>query len=92
MFFRIEATAILIIGLETIVNTTFVLRQSLYFSFSLNHLIVQWTGEPGGRRQLYVIRAESRKVSKYYLLVTDTMNILISENESEKTSLTCESH
>ena len=41
---------------------------------------------------MYVSRAESRKVSEYYLLVTDSMIILISENESEKTSLRCESH
>ena len=26
-------------------------------TFVWNNLIVQWTGEPGGRRQLYVSRA-----------------------------------
>ena len=61
-------------------------------TFLLNNLIVQWTGEPGGRRQLYVSREGSRKVKEYFFIVKGAEKILISENKSEKTSLRCESH
>ena len=61
-------------------------------AFVWSNLIVQWTGKPGGRRQLYVSRAESWKVKEYFLLAKDSMIILISENESQKTSLRSEGH